>query len=73
MSIGELVARGAWAPGTDFEPPTELNWLYHVGLAVISILWVLSLTVITLRVWSRWSQKQLGLGELMPSVLRPKT
>jgi hypothetical protein len=57
-----LVAR-AWAPGTDFPQPFELNWLYHFGLAVICILWTLSLTIVCLRIWSRWNAKQLGVGK----------
>ena len=62
MEAAELVAR-AWAPGTDFEPPRELNWLYHLGLALICFLWSLSLLVVGLRIWSRWSAKQLGTGK----------
>jgi hypothetical protein len=61
MSAPELVAR-VWAPGTDFPEPLELNWLYHLGLAVISILWSLSLAVVVLRVYSRLGQKQMGVG-----------
>jgi hypothetical protein len=61
MSAPELVAR-VWAAGTDFPEPLELNWLYHLGLAVISILWTLSLAVVVLRVYARWGQKQMGVG-----------
>lgn len=61
MSAVELNAR-AWAPGTDFPDPIELNWLYHLGLSVICILWILSLIVIGLRLWARWTSKQIGVG-----------
>lgn len=61
-TVTELEAR-AWAPGTDFKAPAELNWLYHFGLAVICILWTLSLLVVGLRIWARWSAKQLGVGK----------
>lgn len=62
MSTPELVAR-AWAPGTDFPDPIKLNGLYHLGLSVICILWVLSLIVMGLRIWARWTAKQLGVGK----------
>ena len=62
MSAEHLVAR-AWAPGTDFQAPSELNWLYHFGLATICILWTLSLIVVGLRIWARWTAKQIGVGE----------
>lgn len=62
MSVTSLVAR-AWAPGTDFPEPNELNWLYHLGLSVICILWTLSLLVLGLRLWARWTAKQMGTGK----------
>lgn len=62
MSVTALAAR-AWAPGTDFPEPNELNWLYHLGLAVISILWTLSLIIVGLRLWARWTAKQMGVGK----------
>lgn len=61
MSAPELLAR-VWAPGTDFPEPIEGNWLYHLGLSVICILWVLSLIIISLRIWARWTSKQIGVG-----------
>ncbi|KAG9254742.1 uncharacterized protein F5Z01DRAFT_92364 [Emericellopsis atlantica] len=64
MSAFELVAR-AWAPGTDFPEPAKLNWLYHLGLAVICILWTLSLLVVGLRLWARWTSKQIGVDDYL--------
>jgi hypothetical protein len=62
MDTENLMAR-AWAPGTDFPDPVKVNGLYHLGLAVICILWVLSLTFVALRLWARYSSKQLGIGK----------
>ncbi|KAF6786402.1 CFEM domain-containing protein [Colletotrichum sojae] len=64
MTTVELVSR-AWAPGTDFPEPTELNWLYHLGLAVICILWTLSLLAVSLRLWARWTSKQIGIDDYL--------
>jgi hypothetical protein len=60
----QLVAR-AWVAGTDFPEPTELNWLYHLGLAVISILYILSFITIGLRLWARHMSKQIGVGKCL--------
>lgn len=65
MESGELAAR-AWAPGTDFPAPDKLNWMYHLGLSIICIMWILSLIVIVLRIWTRWTAKQLGIGKSGP-------
>lgn len=62
MESAELVAR-AWAPGTDFPPPEKLNWMYHLGLSIICIMWTFSLLVVCLRIWTRWGAKQLGIGK----------
>jgi hypothetical protein len=67
MSAAELTAR-AWAPGTDFPEPKEINWLYHLGLAVICVLWIISLIVVGLRVWARKTAKQMGAGECLNTV-----
>ena len=65
MEPARLTAR-AWAPGTDFPAPDELNWMYHLGLSIICIMWTLSLIVIVLRIWTRWTAKQLGIGKSGP-------
>jgi len=64
MSAAELTAR-AWAPGTDFPEPKEINWLYHLGLAVICVLWIISLIVVGLRVWARKTAKQMGADDYL--------
>lgn len=61
MGAEELVAR-AWAPGTDFPDPIRVEWLYHFGLATICILWTFSLIFVLLRLWARWTAKQMGTG-----------
>lgn len=63
-AASDLVAR-AWAPGTDFPDPIEVNWLYHLGLSVICILWTLSLITVGLRLWARRSSKQIGVGKFL--------
>jgi hypothetical protein len=64
MTDTELVSR-AWAPGTDFPEPIQENWLYHLGLAIICILWTLSLMTVGLRVWARWGSKQIGVDDYL--------
>ncbi|SPO06897.1 uncharacterized protein DNG_09591 [Cephalotrichum gorgonifer] len=64
MEAAEIIAR-SWAPGTDFPPPREINWMYHAGLAIICTLWTLSLSIVCLRIWGRWTAKQLGLDDAL--------
>jgi hypothetical protein len=61
MDHEDLIAR-VWAPGTDFPEPAKVNGLYYLGLSVICILWILSLGFVSLRLWARYSSKQLGIG-----------
>ncbi|KAI9146821.1 Satratoxin biosynthesis SC1 cluster protein [Paramyrothecium foliicola] len=64
MSAVEIESR-AWAPGTDFPDPIETNWLHYLGLSVLCILWILSLLVVCIRLWARWTVKQLGVDDYL--------